>query len=105
MELVYTVTTELQTQTLDQLQVQIVQYDAGFRNAFGRQMGYAYLAGAALNEAKALCPHGQFGEWVAAKLPTISKTSRCRYMEFAEAIESKFPTVGNLAWKRSAKSM
>jgi hypothetical protein len=79
---------------LDQLQVAIVDYDREVRSAFGRQMSYAFLAGAALLRAKEIIPHGKFMEWRESDL-NVERSSAERYMKFAAAI-SKFPTVGNL---------
>lgn len=81
--------------SLAELAPRIIQYDQGVRYAIGRQMGYAYLAGAALNEAKTLCAHGEFGPWCKANLPLTNGTTH-RYMEFATQLQIKFPTVVNL---------
>ncbi len=79
---------------LDQLKVAIVDYDREVRSAFGRQMSYAFLAGAALLRAKEIIPHGKFMDWRDAELQ-LSDNSAARYMKFADAM-LKFPTVGNL---------
>lgn len=79
---------------LDQLKVAIVDYDREVRGAFGRQMSYAFLAGAALLRAKEIIPHGKFMEWRDAEL-RLTDNSAARYMKFADAM-LKFPTVGNL---------
>jgi hypothetical protein len=79
---------------LDQLKVAIVDYDREFHSAFQRQMGYAFLAGAALRRAEEIIPHGKFLDWCEKEL-AIKRTSSLRYRKFAEAI-SKLPTVGNL---------
>jgi len=80
---------------LDTLKARIIQYDLGVKSAFGHQMGYAFLCGCALNQAKAILPHGQFTPWLEANLP-LSKGSRRRYMDFADLIQAKFPTVGTM---------
>ena len=82
---------------LDRLKGRIADYDHEFRSAFSRQMGYAFLAGAALLRAKAIVPHGKFLEWREAELPQISRSSASRYTQFAEAVTLKDPTVGSLA--------
>lgn len=81
---------------LDRLKARIIQYDISVRAAYGQQMGYAFLAGCALNQAKALLPYGKFTPWLDENLP-LSKGSRQRYMAFAEAIQTQIPHVGNLA--------
>jgi hypothetical protein len=79
---------------LDQLKARIVEYDREFHSAFQRQMGFAFLAGAALLRAKEIVPHGQFMAWREAEL-SVERSSAERYMKFADAV-GKFPTVGNL---------
>lgn len=79
---------------LDQLKTRISDYDREFHSAFTRQMGFAFLAGAALNRAKEIIPHGKFMEWSETEL-SVKRSSVARYMKFAEAI-GKLPTVGNL---------
>src|SRR5690349_888438 len=81
---------------LAQLSARIIDYDLEFHSAFQRQMGFAFLAGCALNRAKEIVPHGKFIEWREANLPAISKSSASRYSQFAEALLSKYPTVGYL---------
>jgi len=87
---------------LDILKGKIIEYDAGCRQAFGEQMGYAFLAGLALNRAKDLVPHGNSGgpgftKWREANLPEISERSARRYMEFSGKLILSYPAVGKTA--------
>lgn len=79
---------------LDALKGRIAEYDREFHRAFQRQMGFAFLAGCALNRAKEILPHGRFMEWRESEL-SVQRSSAERYMKFADAL-GKFPTVGNL---------
>lgn len=82
---------------LDHLKARITQYDAAIRAASRDLMGYIYLTGLSLNQAKSLLPHGQFGPWCEAQCPALSNGSIHNYMDFADRLNGKFPTVGNLA--------
>lgn len=78
---------------------QIKSYHEAFEKSFSDQMGYAFLAGYALNAAKESLPHGKFTDWRAANLPEIPERSAQRYMKFADQIRhtvADLPTVGKL---------
>jgi len=83
------------------LRTKIVEFDQGCRTAFNQHMGYAFLAGLALNCAKALVPHGNKGggfmKWREENLPGVSPRAATNYMHFAAALAEKHPTVGKLA--------
>lgn len=97
------------TAELHRLRSIILGYDRKWHKAFNAQMGLAFLTGLALIRAKNILPHGDFGRWIKAELPKLSKGSAGRYVEFATAILearpeiSKFPTVGNLTERTPAK--
>lgn len=74
----------------------INEYNAGFHDAFGQQMGNAFLAGMELNALKAEIPHGKFMDFCARYLADVSKSSVQRYMAFADGLQPKLPTMGNL---------
>src|SRR6185437_1393951 len=66
---------------------------AAQRRGAAEQFGYAFLAGRALLQAKAIVPNGNapvpnagFKNWVAANLPEISMRTAENWMLFAESI-------------------
>jgi hypothetical protein len=97
--------TQLQVLSTDQAARvdRIKAYHAGCLQAFGDQMGYAFLTGRELIAAKASIPSGHkdpeggFGKWIKANVPELSNGTIHRYMSFATALEKQFPTVGNIS--------
>ncbi len=77
---------------LDLLKVKIAQYDDGFRRAYSQQMGYAFLAGLAVNRAKEILPQGKFIPWVEES--KLNRMSANRYGRFVEALIEAHPAVG-----------
>src|SRR3954465_10476366 len=66
---------------------------AAQRRGAAEQFGYAFLAGRALLQAKAIIPNGNartpnagFKRWVEANLPEISMRTAENWMRFAESI-------------------
>src|SRR3569833_3139666 len=66
---------------------------AAQRRGAAEQFGYAFLAGRALLQAKAIVPNGNasapnagFKNWVAANLPEITMRTAENWMLFAESI-------------------
>jgi hypothetical protein len=69
---------------------------AAQRRGAAEQFGYAFLAGRALLQAKAIVPNGNsrhpdagFKNWVAANLPEITMRTAENWMLFAESILSR----------------
>jgi hypothetical protein len=69
---------------------------AAQRRGAAEQFGYAFLAGRALLQAKAIVPNGNsrlpkagFKNWVAANLPEITMRTAENWMIFAESILSR----------------
>lgn len=69
---------------------------AAQRRGAAQQFGYAFLAGGALLQAKAIVPNGNsrlpnagFRNWVAANLPEITMRTAENWMLFAESILSR----------------
>jgi hypothetical protein len=69
---------------------------AAQRRGAAEQFGYAFLAGRALLQAKAIVPNGNsrvpnagFKNWVAANLPEISMRTAENWMLFAESVLSR----------------
>lgn len=81
------------TEELTRLKGVIKQYDDGFHRAYRSQMGYAFLAGVALNRAKDILPHGEFLPWVEAEVG-VARMSASRYRKFADALIAEHPAVG-----------
>lgn len=77
--------------------VQVIQtLIAAKRRGAAEQFGYAFLAGRALLQAKAIVPNGNsrrpnagFRNWVAANLPEITLRTAENWMLFAESILSR----------------
>lgn len=81
---------------LDELKECIIKCDEGCRKAFAAHVGYAFLAGIALNKAKALVPHGGFIKWQEAALADVCRSAAGCYMRFADAL-LQYPAVGKCA--------
>src|SRR6185437_14300637 len=69
---------------------------AAQRRGAAEQFGYAFLAGRALLQAKAIVPNGNsrvpnagFKNWVAANLPEITMRTAENWMLFAESVLSR----------------
>lgn len=87
---------ELEVVTIDERAERILKYHDLQRDAFGQQMGYIFLAGYELNQAKDELPHGEYEKWRERTLPTLPKSTSAIYRGFAEGLISKCPTVGHL---------
>jgi hypothetical protein len=97
MELVNVITPEAEQRTLDGLKDLAGQYDSSCRGAFGKHIGYAFLCGFVLNQAKDLLPHGQFEQWWQANLPQLPKSTLHRYMDWAKFVESHLALSGQMS--------
>jgi hypothetical protein len=60
----------------------------------GLALVFAVRTGILCLQAKALCPHGTFGAWLAENCPTISHTTACNYMRLMGS--PKVATLENL---------
>lgn len=82
---------------LEQLKARIVDYDREVRSAFNRQMGFAFLAGVALNRAAEILPHNQLGPWMESNFPESSRRTLYNYRNFSTKLIEAHPAVGKSA--------
>ena len=91
---------------------------AAQRRGAAEQFGYAFLAGRALLQAKAIVPNGNsrapnagFKNWVAANLPEITMRTAENWMLFADSIISRAQVDASSsplllgAWRSTARRM
>ena len=83
-------------QRLALLAPQILAAHMTAKNMADQAVLYAAKAGALLNQAKELLPHGEFGKWVRKNLPGLSSDTAERYRKLADGLTSKIRTVRNL---------
>ena len=84
---------------LQERAARISVYHQSFEKAAQDQLGYAFLCGVELTQAKDECAHGQFMKWRETALPQIPQGTAGRYMQFAHAIQSQSKQIANLTAK------
>lgn len=94
---------ELFAPALQERAARISIYHQSFEKAAQDQLGYAFLCGVELTQAKAQLKgeqgHGQFVKWREAALPQISQPTTSRYMQFAKAIAEQSKQIASLTAK------
>lgn len=94
---------ELFATALQERAARISVYHQSFEKAAQDQLGYAFLCGVELAQAKAQLKgeqgHGQFVKWREAALPQISQPTTSRYMQFAKAIAEQSKQIATITAK------
>lgn len=87
-----TVSTELviaPEEELGMIANHVTQLNMAAQNFAAQAVYCAVLAGAKLNRAKTILPHGEFSKWAGTNFPTINIRSCQRWMALADSLEQR----------------